>query len=133
MFSGSAVVSVPGSACFSLHRSAVHSAGGCAALNWQLIYRLHEHLASCNKPSMSFHSNDTVCTQEERYVHYFTAAVNAATNTYNAGTAAQNALSVVGKFDSVKAMCELLQQHFHQLEECVALRSRVCILLHTAL
>ena len=68
-----------------------------------------------------------VCTQEERYVENFVDAVNAATNTYTAGTAAQNALSVVGKFNSVQAMCKMLQQHFQQLEECASLRSHMCI------
>lgn len=61
------------------------------------------------------------CMQEERYMQSFSAAVTAATNTtYTAGTAAQNALSVIGTFHSVKEMCEVLQEHFQQLEEYVS-------------
>lgn len=57
--------------------------------------------------------------QDEQYVQHFSGAVSAATNTtYTAGTAAQNALSVIGKFNSVSSLCELLQEHFQQLEEC---------------
>lgn len=68
--------------------------------------------------------------QEERYVQSFSTAVSAATNTtYTAGTAAQNALSVIGKFDSVSILCELLQEHFEQLEECASdTSSAACVL-----
>jgi hypothetical protein len=56
-----------------------------------------------------------LCMQEERYVHSFSQAVSAATNT---AARTQNALTVIGRFDSVPSLCKLLQDHFQKLEEC---------------
>jgi hypothetical protein len=71
--------------------------------------------------ALEFRPEAEVHVQEEKYVHAFTAAISAQTNTvYTAGTAAQNALSLIGKFDSVASLCQLLQYHFQELEKCAS-------------